>query len=194
MKKIFGFVIMLSLVFGLFTGCDTALTKGQKLPHSDADYVWEKLYKGKDLEGQRIALEGYISLQNWRERGDENHCELVDKNGTHLMYIIIKRDRKNSLKIAKKEKAQELNNIEYIEFDEARSAILDNEGNEIRLNEEIVLSFDIKYTKHKDTGVYPQQEVTEQDIERNVTLMGKVAKKGDKYYLFYAENIRIDKI
>lgn len=192
MKKIITSLTAISICI-LLTSCEKALTQGKKLPQSNALYVWQNVYKSKDLDGKRIALEGYISLANWREKGDEDYCEFVDEKGMHLMFITIKRKSKNALKIHKTGKTEKINNINYVDFDEAQSYIIDNEGNKLTLSQKILLSFDIKYIKHKDTGFYPVSVVADTDLNGNSNLIQRIAKKGDKYYLFNKENLRIDK-
>lgn len=192
-KKILALLTVISMCI-LLPSCEKALTQGKKLPQSNADYVWQNVYKSKDLDGKRIALEGYMSLANWREKGDEDYCELVDDKGMHLMFITIKRKSKNALKIQKTGKTEKINNINYVDFDEKQSYILDNDGNKLPLNQKILLSFDIKYVKHKDTGFYPVSVVSDTDLNGNNNLIQQIAKKGDKYYLFNKENLRIDKL
>ncbi|UUV22309.1 hypothetical protein [Paenimyroides aestuarii] len=98
MRKVTKILITISIVISLIS-CEKALIVGEKLPQSNAAYVWEVHYKNTDLDEKRIALEGYISLENWRGRGDENYCEFVDETGMHLMFLTIQRKSKNSLKI-----------------------------------------------------------------------------------------------
>ncbi|MFN0254959.1 hypothetical protein [Pedobacter ureilyticus] len=193
MKKVIELCMIISAVF-ILNSCENPLTTGQKLQQHNANYVWKALYKNRDFDGKRIALEGYISLANWRGKGDENYCELVDETGTHLMWITLETKSKNSIKIAKTGKTEEANNIHYLEFDEANSAILDNEGKPLPIANKVRLSFDINYVKHKDTEVYPEQVVTAGDLGKKNTLMGNTAKIGEKFYLFNINNIRIDKL
>jgi len=181
--------LILIVIFSFLVSCDSGLKKEQPLPYSDASSVWENLYKNTNSDNKRIALSGYISLDNLRERGDEYYCQFVDNQGNHLMWLTIKRNMKNSLKLVTSE-AEKVNNIQYIEFDETNSFILDNEGNKIPLSEKILLSFDIIYTKHVDTGKYPNNKVEGNEGEA----LPKDAKKGEQYHLFHSENIRIDKM
>lgn len=186
MKKTRSFVL---LAFGiaLISSCGAPIEKGKELP-STAEYVWQHVCKQTALAGQRIALAGYINLDQWRQRGDENFCQLVDEDGNHLTHLTIKRKGKNSLKI-KTGKIEENNHIRYVDFDESKSFILDNEGREIPLTRKILLSFDLVYVKHADTGHYPTSEVAD---DGDAPFFEKFAKKGELYYTFRAENIRID--
>ncbi|MDR2284579.1 MAG: hypothetical protein LBE37_15285 [Sphingobacterium sp.] len=180
----------LSTVFFFLSSCSTPLEKGETLPFSDADAVWENLYLKNELDGKRIALKGFISLQNLRIRGKEQHCQLVDKEGNHLSHLFIKESNKNSLKLSIKN-TEKANNLQYIDIDFPNSYILDNEGKNLPLTQNVLVSFDIKYSKNAKTDSFVQSEAAEDGAH---PFFKDFAKKGQQYYFFHADNIRIDKI
>ncbi|MFD2555356.1 hypothetical protein [Sphingobacterium tabacisoli] len=180
----------LSTIFFFLSGCSTPLEKGETLPFSDATSVWENLYLKNELNGKRIALKGFISLQELRIRGNEQHCQLVDKEGNHLSYLIIKKSNKNSLKLTIKD-TEKVNNLQYIDIDYPNSYILDNEGKKLPLNQNVLVSFDIKYSKNAETDSFVVSEATEDGAH---PFFKDFSKKGQRYYFFYADNIRIDSI
>ncbi|UUV22307.1 hypothetical protein [Paenimyroides aestuarii] len=89
---------------------------------------------------------------------------------------------------------QKSNNIDYVDFDEKKSYIIDNKGDKLSFDQKILLSFDIKYPKNQETGQHPVHVIKDEDTSRDINRIQRIAKKGDKYYLFYSENIRIDKL
>lgn len=173
----------------LLISCKADLNKGKLLPNKDARSVYETLYAKNNYDGQRIAIEGFISIQNWRQRGDEIFCELVDEKGEHLLFINVKNDKKNSINLGKTGDSEKKNNLHYEDYDEKKSFSIGNDGKHIPLTNKIKLSFDIVYSKNKETGKYVMVEVPE---KTNGLPFEKYIKKGDKQFLFQTENIRID--
>ncbi len=184
------FLYSLSTIILLLSSCNTPLEKGEILPFSDAGAVWENLHMKNDFHEKRIALKGYIDLENLRIRGKEFHCQLVDKQGKHLSHLFIKKSNKNSLKLDIKNE-EKVNNLHYIDIDYLNSYILDNEGENLPLSQNILVSFDIKYSKNAKTDSFVLSEATEDGAH---PFFKEFAKKGQQYYFFHADNIRIDKI
>lgn len=154
---------------------------GKKLPYADEASVWKNLYQKTNYDEQRLTLQGHIKIINWQPTGDVHACHLLDEKDNFLLRIMIKEKNKNALEIGKKD-----NN----ELDEANSFLLDNDGNKIHLGEKVLVTFDIKYDKTR-SGVYVPLTYTEGLFN---TDFQDVAKTGDQYYYFLAQNIRIDKI
>lgn len=184
--------LSVTLIFSLtcfFGSCESPLVKGTKIPESSAAYVWKELYLKKDLNGKRISLAGYINIDNYVERNNENYCALNDAAGRQMLNLNISTKMKNSVDIVAANEGEE-HNIHYIEIDKAKSSILDNEGKKLSFNQKVLVSFDIRYAKRKDTGVFPTSEV----MKDGQYPFAGISKKGEQAYVFNAENIRIDKI
>lgn len=186
-----------TLLYSLFTfvllflsNCSHSLDKGQILPFSDASAVWENLQQKNELHEKRIALKGFISLDQLRIRGNAFHCQLVDHEGHHLLHLILEKGRKNSLKLDIKN-TEKANNLHYIDIDMQNSYILDNEGNNIPLQQNILLSFNIRYSKNAETKKFVQLQVAE---DGKHAFFEEYAKKGQQYYLFTADSPRIDSL
>ncbi|MCX2474012.1 hypothetical protein OQZ33_06685 [Pedobacter sp. MC2016-05] len=101
----------------LLISCKAELGKGKLLPNKDAKSVYETLYANNNHDGQRIAIEGFLSTQNWRQRGDEIYGELVDEKGEHLLFINVKNDKKNSINLGKTGDSEKKNNLHYEDYD-----------------------------------------------------------------------------
>lgn len=160
---------------------------GKKLPYANEASVYENLYKKTTFDGQRIALEGYIQIKDWKPDSDGNYCELTDGGGNYLLRMFVKQKSKNSLDIKPLNTAKKSNAGE-VEIDTANSFMLDNEGSKISLGQKILLSFEIEYFKTR-SGEYPPSTYSVSPFNSDFQ---KVAKAGDKYYAFSVKDIRID--
>lgn len=152
---------------------------GKMLPSNEVS-VWQNLHQKTIYDEQRIALQGYVKIINWLPTSDKHLCHLVDEKGNFLLRMVFEEKTKNALDILKKDN----------EMDEAKSFLLDNDGNKIPLNSKVLVTFDINYDKTK-SGEYTPLTYTESKFNPDFE---HVAKTGDKYCYFLTKNIRIDKI
>ena len=188
-QSIFPVFLFMCLMFLL--GCNTH-EPGKKMNFSSKSEINKNLYQSHQLDGQRIAIEGYISLKNWRERNAEIYCEFVDKNQEQLFWITLPKSNRNSVDLGETGFVERKNNMDYVEVDKSDMKIIDNEGNRYSLNTKILLTFDIAYAKNMKTKKYIEQKTDSNNIKSVPTFEG--ANLGDSFFLFTGSNFRIDKL
>lgn len=188
-QSIFPVFLFMCLMFLL--GCNTH-EPGKKMNFSSKSEINKNLYQSHQLDGQRIAIEGYIRLKNWRERNAEIYCEFVDKNQEQLFWITLPKSNRNSVDLGKTGFVERKNNMDYVEVDKSDMKIIDNEGNRYSIDTKILLTFDIAYAKNMKTKKYIEQKTDSNNIKSVPTFEG--ANLGDSFFLFTGSNFRIDKL
>ena len=136
------------------TSCNNN-SEGELLKSSTEEYVKNKVQYSTELNGKRIAIEGYVTFSTADIEGDMAEIELSDKpikgGATLISFEIKEGTSKNSISFGETSNARNggyRTTVSDVEFDKVK--IYDNEGNAHPLTQKIRLSGDLSYVKGMD--------------------------------------------
>lgn len=152
MKKNIAFIIAALALFA--TSCNSS-SEGKLLESSAEEYVKENVQYSTELNGKRIAIEGYVTFSTADVEGKTAAVELSDKpvtGGATLIRFEIKEGTgKNNIDFGETSNARTggfRTTVSDVEFDKVR--IYDNDGYTHPLTQKIRLSGDLSYVKGMD--------------------------------------------
>lgn len=141
-------------IFLFATSCNSN-SEGELLKNSTEEYVKNNVQYSTELNGKRIAIEGYVTFSTADIENKMAEVELSDKpisGGATLIHFEINEGTgKNSISFGETSNARTggfRTTVSDVEFDKVR--IYDNEGNAYPLTQKIKLSGNLSYVKGMD--------------------------------------------